>query len=170
MINDILIKRRPEILEKWFNALSGTYSPQTDKFLRRETDPFANPVGASYRRCLSIILDELTGEMDPDNIQTALDDIIKIRAVQDLCPSAALSFMFILKQVLTEIFTDNSKTCINNDEWFSMTSKIDDITLRGFDIYMGCREKIYSLKAEEFKRTAYRFLEKARSDNSEESV
>ncbi len=36
--------KSPAILEKWLDILLGSYSPQKVQFLKKEKDPFSNPV------------------------------------------------------------------------------------------------------------------------------
>jgi hypothetical protein len=40
-------------------------------------------------------------------------------------------------------------------------SKIDDLALLSFDIYMKCREKIYELKSNEVRNMTFRLLQRA---------
>lgn len=170
MINELLTKYRSEILEIWVRNMYATYPAQTEKFLKKEKDPFANPVGVTIKHSFTSVFDELAGKMETQVIDSSLEDIIRIRAVQELPPSDALSFISLLKQTLVTVFTENHENNISTEEWLSLLAKIDDISLRSFDIYMKCREKIYSLKADEIKRTNYRFLQKANSDTNNESV
>ena len=42
-----------------------------------------------------------------------------------------------------------------------MESRIDDLALLAFDVYMNCREKLYEIKANEAKNQVSRLLKKA---------
>ena len=44
MIRESLSRKRSRIVEKWFDRIIETYPEDTSKFLKREKDPFANPV------------------------------------------------------------------------------------------------------------------------------
>ena len=47
-----------------------------------------------------------------------------------------------------------------SDDLLVLESKIDDLALIAFDVYMACREKLYSLSANEARNQVYRLLQK----------
>jgi hypothetical protein len=107
------------------------------------------------------LFDELLKEMDPKIIQSFLDPIIRIRAVQSFSPSQATRFIFFLKDaVRTNLQKEDPEA-----KFFSglplFESKIDELCLIAFDVYMNCREKIYELKANEMKNRTYKAFKRA---------
>ena len=80
-----------------------------------------------------------------------LDPIIRIRAVENLSPSRALAFIPLLKEIIKESLGDRFLEKVSSREWMTLTCKIDQLTIQGFDIYMECREKIHQLKVKELK-------------------
>ncbi len=47
------------------------------------------------------------------------------------------------------------------EELAALESRIDDMALLAFDLFMGCREKIYELRANEVRNRTVRLLKKA---------
>ena len=85
-----------------------------------------------------------------------------MRAVQDFVPSQAVSFLFLLKKVLRDEFESEIHENGLARELLVIESRIDDLALLSFDIFMKCREKIYDLKAMELSNQTYTLLKKAK--------
>ncbi|MBU0567996.1 RsbRD N-terminal domain-containing protein [bacterium] len=153
-LNDILTKGRKSIINRWFNLILNTY-PESD-ILKKQKDRFANPVGHTILTGIEDIFDGLLAGYDPDKFLPLLDNIIRIRAIQEFAPSVAVSFIFLLKQVIREEVKVKNNGIF--EELLALESRIDSLAAISFDIYMKCREKIYELKANE-TRMALRLLE-----------
>lgn len=160
-IKDLLQDRREVIQKKWSHVLLQSYPEETSRFLRKEKDPFANPVGNALMEGISGIYRSVLHGIDRDEVSPFLDRIIRIRAVQGFTPSEAIGFLFVLKKVIREeLFNEVSRKGLN-EELYLIDSRIDDLALIAFDIYMQCREKIYDLKASELRNMTYKLLERA---------
>ncbi len=157
----IIEQKKASIVKKWFDLTAQTYAPDTAEFLKTKTDPFANPVGASIQSSLNALLDQLIHDMDPRIINSHLDPIIRIRAVQKFTPSQATAFILSLKKVLRANLAKELRDIRNTEEIFEFESKIDQLSLMAFDIYMQCREKIYQISANESKNRTFRAFERA---------
>ena len=157
----IIEKKKTAIVKKWFDLTAQTYPPDTAEFLKSKTDPFANPVGGSMFSSLSALLDQLIHDMDPQIINSYLDPIIRIRAVQNFTPAQATAFILLLKKVLRANLAKELHWFRNTDELFEFESKIDQLSLMAFDIYMQCREKIYRISANETRNRTFRAFERA---------
>jgi len=175
-LTDILPERKTAVLQKWFDAIISTYPRETAKFLGSRKDRFANPVGQAILEGTEGILDELLkylrGEekIDPGNVSAFLDNIIRIRAVQDFTPSGAVWFIFQLKQVIRqELASELEENPRMHAELARLDYGIDELALLSFDIFMKCREQIYQIKADEEKRSVYRLLQQARIITGEEN-
>ena len=164
-LNTLLAQRKTAIVKKWFAATVKTYPPDTAKFLKSQKDPFANPVGRTIYQGLLALFDELLKETDHNVMQSLLDPIIRIRAIQNFSPSQATSFIFFLKNVIRDNIRDNLKEEDFKGQLFRelllFESKIDELSLIAFNIYNQCREKIYELKANEMKNRTFRAFERA---------
>jgi len=157
----IIAHKKVAIVKKWFDLTAQTYAPDTAEFLKSKTDPFANPVGGSILSGLDGLLDQLIHDMDPQIINSYLDPIIRIRAVQNFTPSQAVAFILSLKKALRTSLKKELRDIRNVTELSELESKIDRLSLMAFDIYVQCREKIYQLSANEMKNRTFRAFERA---------
>jgi hypothetical protein len=160
-LNELLSEKKQAILEKWFDSVLKTYPHDSAKFLKRQKDQFANPVGSTIYRGMGSLLDLIVNSADTDNIIKSLDEIIRIRAIQDFTPSHALAFVVELKRVVREEI--KGETCASQliDELPEFDRRVDGLLLLSFDIYMKCREKIYELKANELRNMTLKLVERA---------
>lgn len=156
-LKELLLKKKKVILEKWFDLILESYQPVTSNFLKQEKNRFANPVGHIISEGTEILFDELVYERDSDRIISALDSIIRIRAVQDLMPSQAISFVSLLKKAVREEVTRDEGRWMMDDkskmlfELLQFETKIDMLASLAFDIYLKCREEIYEIRVNEAK-------------------
>jgi hypothetical protein len=160
-LESLLAQRKKNIVRKWFDLVVETYPEDTLKFLKSQKDPFANPVGNTTIRGLRALFDELLSEMNYETVTTFLDPIIRIRAVQDFSPSQATGFVLSLKKIIRENIENEiyENQMINN--LLQLESKIDELSLIAFNIYMKCREKIYQLKANEAGKRTFSAFKRA---------
>jgi len=155
----LLSERRSAILKKWFDAILETYPAETSSFLKNQKNRFANPVGHTILDGIEGLFRGLLDGMAPEKLSPFLDNIIRIKAVQDFTPSQAISFIFLLKKVLREELKSDENGF--GEELLALESKIDELALLSFDIYMKCREKLYELKVNELNRMTFRLLQRA---------
>lgn len=140
-MND-LAQRRDELVALWFERVMASYPPQAAMLLTKQTDPFANPVGASFRRDLAILFDHFTGITDQEGFDRALDNVCRIRSVQDFAPSQAVGFVLDLKQVLRD------QGCWKD----AYEPQVDRLLLKAFDVYQQCREDLATVRVNEAHR------------------
>ena len=135
------MKVREAILEQWIAETIASYPGAAVAFISGEKDPFRNPVGETVRRSLAVLLEQLHGAMEPAEIARALDDIVRLRAVQELAPSDAVGFVFLLKPVLRKLAP--------GEDLLSLNERIDALALLAFDKYMHCREQLAEIRLKE---------------------
>ncbi len=156
-----LSAKSPAILKKWLDILLGSYSPETVQFLKKEKDPFSNPVYHQLSRGLTDLLAVLVEEKDVEAARAALDEIIRVLALQETAPSQALAFVFHLKQVIREELAAELQDLTLAPEMTDLESRIDGLALLGFDGYMQRREKLCELKVNEVKARVSGLLRRA---------
>ena len=142
-INDFLSKNREAIINRWLDLIFASYPKGSANILKEGEDRFANPMGWIIRNGVSDIFDGIVEKNNLDKFYSILNNIIRLRAVQELTPSAAISFIFHLKQAIRENLNMED---VDFKELLLLESKIDDMAGISFDIYMRCREKIAELK------------------------
>ena len=161
-LNNLLERNKDAIVKKWLTSVIDTYPADTSKFMKRQKDPFANPVGNTLSVNLGPLFDELLNEMDYETITSHLDPILRVRAVQPiLSTSQSTGFIFLLKKVIRESLKKELSDKDILKELLHFESKIDELTLIAFDVYLKCREKVYEIKANEERNRTFRAFERA---------
>ena len=126
-----------------------TYGTETAAILKTERDLFANPVGAAIRGGVEALVGVLAGEITMPEMQTALDPVVRVRAVQDLVPSEAVAFVFLLKQAVREELSGELRQNGHATEFEGMDRQIDRMALVTFDLYAACRERVGEIRVKE---------------------
>lgn len=165
-ITNLISEKKDIILKRWFDVILDTYPAETSKFMRRQKDRFANPVGHSILQGVEGLFDCLIQKAEAGDASAFLDDIIRVKALQDPSAVQALSFVFALKTVVREELAEDIRTETKNgnrlvEELLVFESRIDKQALLAFDIYMKCREKLYEIRANEVKNQTFRLLQQA---------
>ena len=150
-LEEILLENENPILKRWFDLILETYSTNTATIMRKDKNQFTNPVGSTLSREIEVLFKNLCEGSQDEKCRASLDLILKIRSVQDFSPSKAVGFIFLLKRAIGE--TLKNEICKESvmDEWLKFQSKIDELALFAFDIYMDCREKICEIRVNQAK-------------------
>ena len=160
-LKGLIQKNKDEIIQNWFDATIQTYAPDTAHFFKGQKDHFGNPVGSITTKGIAFLMDHLLDTLDPDTIKAYLDPIIRIRAIQDFTPSQATGFIFLLKKVVRENLADELNNAAHTRQLLEFESKIDQLCLLAFDLYMECKEKIFELSANETRNRTFKAFERA---------
>lgn len=162
-----LLKAKEEaIVERWFDLILATYPEESVRFFKGTKDPFHNPVGSTINREIKALFEELlAGGLDRGKVSPFVDRIVRIRAVQDYTPSQAVGFVLglkpVVRQALAKDMAKHPEAAALAAELSEFEARVDELALIAFDIYVGCREKIYELKAQEVKNMYYNALRRA---------
>jgi len=162
-MQDLLKENKAAILERWFYLILETYPANTAAMMRKDKNQFTNPVGSTLSREIDVLFKSLCAGSQDEKCQSSLDSILKIRSVQDFSPSKAVGFIFLLKRAIGETLKNEMCKGSVMDEWLGFQSRIDDLALQAFDIYMDCREKICEIRinqARTEKEMAFRMIER----------
>ncbi len=160
-VEKFLSEKKSEILKIWFDKILDTYPAETSNYLKKQKNRFANPVGSTIFQGIEQIFDELLGEVNPERVSPFLDNIIRVRAVQDFTASQAVSFIFSLKATIREEIEKSSNDSPSWEEMSVIDARIDKLGLLSFDIFMACREKLYDIKSNELRNMTFRLLQRA---------
>ena len=159
-LEELLSEKKPAVIRKWVDMILETYPADTSKFLKEHDNRFTNPVGHTISQGLENIFDELLRGIDYDRVSPFLDNIIRIRAVQDFTPSQAISFVLSLKKIIREELGGDIPENLLCRELPTLESAIDTLALFSFDIFVKCREKLYDIKANELRNMTFRLLQR----------
>lgn len=158
MLQNLLIQNRDSILQEWIDQTINTYGPEMVRFLKKEKNQFSNPVRNTIITSLEKIFDSIfTGDSIDD--YKGLEEIIRIRAVQDFSPSDALSFIFDFKKIIRTEFLKIEQKSETIDEFYKIDQHFDALYRQAFDIYNQCRRKIQDIKMAEIKSRSERAFE-----------
>jgi hypothetical protein len=163
VLKDLLSRNEATILKRWFDLILATYPADTATLMRKDRDQFTNPVGSTLSREIEALFKKLCEGSQDEKCQSSLDSILKIRSVQDFSPSQAVGFVFLLKRAVGETLKNETYKESVMDEWLQFQTKIDELALQAFDIYMDCREKICEIRVNQAraeKEMAFRMIER----------
>ena len=158
----ILEQKRDAVLEKWFDLIIATYPPESSRLLGGNKDQFRNPIGYSINKGIEGVYDQLISTMNTDDLRSALDEIIRVRAIQDFTPSEAIAFIFFLKTIVREVLNEQVGTEVRGhaEEINTMDARIDEVAMLAFDVYMERREKFHEIRVSEIKKSSIRLMER----------
>jgi RsbT co-antagonist protein rsbRD N-terminal domain len=159
-LQDILLEKRTAIIKKWLAALIESYPVDTQRFLKKEGSRFANPVGHAVKEDMERLFDAFVGDKK-EGMTSALENILRVRAVQDFRPSGAVAFLFTIKRITGEALGEARSGNGLSDALRELDRKMDDMILMAFDSYAKCREKIYEIRVNEVRRQVTRLLQRA---------
>ena len=149
-----LVENRETLLQKWIQRTLKR-DQGSKKFLSRASfGEFTDPLGFTVKRELEILYDALSGNME--GTHAALDGVLRIQAVQSVDPSEAVSFINYLKEIVRAEMKISKKT--EASVWLDLLEfegRLDLLTLQAFDVYMACREQLFNIKLDEYKRNNF---------------
>jgi hypothetical protein len=154
----LLAEKKTSLTDRWLQRLFESYSRTTAIFLKKETNRFDNPMGHQLSQGLGHILEALLQEADREQVIAALDEVIRVRALQNFSPSQALAFLFLLKNVIREELAQELKGGQFSEELQEVESRIDGMALLGFEVYTERREKLCEIRVTEIKQRVSSFM------------
>ncbi len=161
-LEERLIQNRADLVEKWGDLILSTYPKETYKLWKGKKNKFQNPVGMTIYETARQLFDLTLEWKDADKVAEALDQLVKIRAVQNFSPSQALSFVFLFKKLLRDEFLDTLRENNGLEELLAFETRIDNLALISFDIYSKDRENIYNMRVNEVKKSQHNLLRRAK--------
>ena len=146
-LQTLLAEKKNAIVRKWTDQVLDTYG--SPEFFKKQKDRFANPIGATISDGLQSLFGILLGGGEIDAASKPLENIIKIRAVQDFTPSQAVSFVYLLKTIIHEELAKEKGKEQFLESLPALEARIDTIALMAFDYYMNCRERLHQIRINE---------------------
>lgn len=149
----LLNKNKSVILKKWLAAIYDTYPADTANFIKGEGDMFSNPVGHTITVNAEHILEGLIGGEDTSVLSDHLEQIIRIRAVQDFTPIQATSFIKSLETVIFSQLKPEIHRHSLLDEWEELQARIVNLTLLACGIHVKMKERIQHIRMKEIENS-----------------
>lgn len=149
---ETLQKKSKVIRQRWLAALAAMYPQGAAAHLLSEKDRFNNPVGYALERATDELFEGLLDEGGEGvGAKESFREAVRILAVQDLNPSAALSFVRLLKEEIRKELPDGPVAAEDFRELLRLDARLDAVVMDGFDLYMEYRERIATVRINEVK-------------------
>ncbi len=160
-LTNLLKENKNDILRIWFDAILQSYPQDTSNFLIKENDRFANPVGYTYRNNIEIIFDGLTGEAERKDVLLAIDNIVKVRNVQDFAPSQVVAVFLLFKGIVRQHSKIKDADVSLDAELLEFEARVDNLALAAFDCYSSIRELMGDIRIREAQRRIQKLMERS---------
>lgn len=148
----VLQDRKDAIVGRWFDEALAAYPADGGAFFKRQKDRFANPVGHTVREGTRALFDALLEGADVQAVQGTLEDMLKVRAVQQFPASTAVGFVLRLKDVIRTELGETRRGPALADELERFEARIDELALVAFDVFVACREDLARIRIKEMQR------------------
>lgn len=159
-LKQLILGRATEIKTIWIDSIFNTYPAETVRFLKRERNRFNNPVGFTINREVETIFSYLLDIPQERSVEVSLENLIKIRSVQDFSASEAISMINKLRRIVQDEFAKEIKSEGLFSEYVELERQIEGIEGSAFDIYVASREKIYEIRTHETKNMMFKLLDR----------
>ncbi len=159
-LEKLLTEKKVVIIKKWIDLILESYPADSHRFMKHQKDRFRNPVGATLSQGIENLYEAFIKGENEEAISPIIDEIVRIRAVQDFTPSKAIGFIFQLKRLIREELKKEILEQGLAKELEAVDSRIDDLVLIAFDVYMARKKLIYDIRAREAKNQVSRLLQK----------
>lgn len=137
--------RRAALVQTWYEATLRSYFPTADAaFLGHAS--FAHPVGQNFHQAMTAIIDGLADGLAREAFAAPLDRIIRILAVQELPAGMSVRFLALLRRQLL------AEAALSPAEKSALADRIDDLTETAVEIWLECRETLYTLRINELRK------------------
>lgn len=152
---DFLSRKEDAIGRLWLERTLQGYAKSTSRFLADEHDRFRNPIGYALKENLPVLYAALVLGRASGELERALDAIIRVRAVQDFSASEAVSFIFVLKDIVRQELAGEGQIDPDGSGLAAFGTRVDALALLAFDLFVRCREQICEIKANDVRRRTY---------------
>jgi len=132
------------VVDSWFVKAIEIYPEAARGGMMQTGDRFRNPVASTLRESLAILARELSGSMEAKVVVSAVDTIVRVRAVQDCKPEEAINFPAQLREVIRErqlesLFPD-------------IEQRIEALSQAASQQYAVCKNDIVRVRSREARR------------------
>lgn len=148
----LLEKHRAAVTARWRRLMAGDAAAWNGDFIAGPVDEFGNPAGAIISRAATAIFDMLTTAPGGEESYGAIDELMRLRAVQDLPAREALGFLSRLESEYLETLEAQGCGDLSSEERAYLASKLDEMVHEFRARYARCRERIDYLRTRERER------------------
>jgi hypothetical protein len=167
---ELIESHKSKIVEKWLGKSLEVYSSDAGRFYSKKKNPFGNPVGTALSKGIEAFVDGLIRGDDPKTLGAHLEEIVQIRSVQQLEPSAALKFLPFLKDILKEVLGGKTQDSSRLEALDELSCMVDEVMLRVFDLYLKYRERVFEIRVNDVKRKVSHLLKRTSFFNNDDDT
>ena len=149
-LQELLNKKKEDLLSDWEDVILGQYKPETFRIFKKQKNPIANPVGHKINVGLAELYEVICDESDDEVETPMLTQLLKVRAVQPISASEAVSFLFAIKDLVEKECQKEGMDTLYK-EFLAFCARVDAVALAAFDIFTNCRQAVYQVRMNEFK-------------------
>jgi hypothetical protein len=154
-LKTVLQQNREIVLRRWRELTLETYPANAVTFFAGQKDRFRNPVGHAISDGIGKIYDHIVVTPDEPKAREGVDQIVRVRSVQEFTPSQAVGFVFMLKTAIRDALNGQ----LPEVELTNVDARIDEVALMAFDAYAACREQLHDIRAREMMDRSRRLLD-----------
>ncbi len=160
-----LEKSRTDLVARWVGTANAVYPFAAVGFLRTRKDPFANPAGGRADHLAELLFDAVLGlKHDGAALAAALEEFVRVRAVQDMPAERSLAVIFAYTGIFRAFLTERNKTpeAQAYTELLRMETRQNAVALSAFGMYARARETLFTAQLEDTRRRHSQILRLAR--------
>ncbi len=161
------------LVQRWIQAANAVYPFAAVGFLHTNPDPFANPLGQRSREVAPLLLRAAAGLPHDENaFHGALEEFVRVRAMQDLAANVTLQVMFAYKQIIRAYLKDQKIPAdeYSCDELEAFDGRSDNFALLAFSMYVRQREALFETRLHDTQRRYSQILRLAQRHGLAEST
>lgn len=161
----VLEKARSPLAARWVEAANAVYPFAAAGFLRTVQNAFANPVGQRSRDLSEILFTAVIGKAhDGKALKNALEEFVKVRAMQDVPVETSLQVMFAYKAIIRDYVKEHTMTLDEGmrKELDAMDDRCDTLALLAFGVFARSREAFFEARINDMRRRNAQVMRLAR--------
>ncbi len=140
-----LTARRRELVDAWIEGTLATYPAPAARFMAAEADPFRNPAGHALRENLGVLFDAAILAEDWEAATRALEELVRVRAVQDFSAQEAIQFIAMLEDIVERAVGPVP----------DLHPRIERLSQIAAGVYAACRERLETIRTNEVQRRSW---------------
>ena len=149
-LQELLKKNRESLIADWEDIILGEYAPETFRIFKKQKNRFANPIGHKVSHGVAELFDVICDESDKEVDTPALNEMLKVRALQPITAAEALFFLFDIKLLVEKICQKQGMDKLYK-EFLVFCTRVDATAIAMFDIFTNCRQRVYQVRLNEYR-------------------
>ena len=152
-LSELMTQKQEPLCGRWLQAILAEYGEKAATAWRLNKDPFTNPVGHAFRTEAPKLVEWSARGGEVAEAASALEPILRIRAIQDLSASQAVGFVFKLRELVRAELASELAGGALDAELAALDRQVEAMGMVAFDVYVACRERFYNVRVNELKRS-----------------